>query len=177
MPWDPVVLREALLREHYRGGQSFFVVPRITDLTEIEEYLRTEVPEVKYVTAHGQMSPTQVEERMSAFYEKRYDVLLSTTIVESGLDIPSANTLIIHRADRFGLAQLYQLRGRVGRSKLRAYAYLTTPRDTVLSEVAQKRLKVLGDLDSLTVSAGGVTSCNGRRPRPPGRGSPTCQAG
>ena len=149
MPWDPVVLREALLREHYRGGQSFFVVPRITDLTEVEEYLRTEIPEVKYVTAHGQMSPTQVEERMSAFYEKRYDVLLSTTIVESGLDIPSANTLIILRADRFGLAQLYQLRGRVGRSKTRAYAYLTHEPNRVLTETAEKRLKVLGDLDSL----------------------------
>ncbi len=149
MPWDPVVLREALLREHYRGGQSFFVVPRITDLTDIEEFLRTEIPEVKYVTAHGQMSPTQVEERMSAFYEKRYDVLLSTTIVESGLDIPSANTLIIHRADRFGLAQLYQLRGRVGRSKTRAYAYLTTEPNRALTETAEKRLKVLGDLDSL----------------------------
>jgi transcription-repair coupling factor (superfamily II helicase) len=149
MPWDQVVLREALLREHYRGGQSFFVVPRIADLTEIEEYLRTEVPEVKYVTAHGQMSATQVEERMSAFYEKRYDVLLSTTIVESGLDIPSANTLIIHRADRFGLAQLYQLRGRVGRSKTRAYAYLTHEANRVLTETAEKRLKVLGDLDSL----------------------------
>ena len=95
------------------------------------------------------MSPTEVEERMSAFYERQYDVLLSTTIVESGLDIPSANTIIIHRADRFGLAQLYQLRGRVGRAKLRAYAYLTTEKDVALSEVAEKRLKVLGDLDSL----------------------------
>ncbi len=149
MPWDPVVLREALLREHYRGGQSFFVVPRIADLTDIEEFLRVEVPEIKHVTAHGQMAATQVEERMSAFYEKRYDVLLSTTIVESGLDIPSANTLIIHRADRFGLAQLYQLRGRVGRSKTRAYAYLTTEVNRALTETAEKRLKVLGDLDSL----------------------------
>lgn len=149
MPWDPVVLREALLREHYRGGQSFIVVPRIADLPEIEEYLRGDVPEVKFVTAHGQMSATMVEQCMSAFYEKRYDVLLSTTIVESGLDIPSANTLIIHRADRFGLAQLYQLRGRVGRSKTRAYAYLTTHADRVLSETAEKRLKVLGDLDTL----------------------------
>jgi transcription-repair coupling factor (superfamily II helicase) len=149
MPWDPVVLREALLREHYRGGQSFFVVPRIADLGEIEDYLREVVPEVKFVTAHGQMSAGQVEERMSAFYEKRYDVLLSTTIVESGLDIPSANTMIIHRAERFGLAQLYQLRGRVGRSKTRAYAYLTTPPNRALTETAEKRLKVLGDLDSL----------------------------
>jgi transcription-repair coupling factor (superfamily II helicase) len=149
MPWDGVVIREALLREHYRGGQSFFVVPRIADLPEIEEFLLNEVPEVRSVVAHGQMSATQVEERMSAFYDKRYDVLLSTTIVESGLDIPSANTLIIHRADRFGLAQLYQLRGRVGRSKTRAYAYMTTPADRIVTETADKRLKVLSDLDTL----------------------------
>jgi transcription-repair coupling factor (superfamily II helicase) len=149
MPWDEVVMREALLREHYRGGQSFFVVPRISDLGEIEEYLREHVPEVKFVTAHGQMAAGEIEERMTAFYDKRYDVLLSTTIIESGLDIPSANTLIVHRADRFGLAQLYQLRGRVGRSKLRAYAYLTQPADRVMSETAEKRLKVLSDLDSL----------------------------
>ncbi|MGN6500269.1 MAG: DEAD/DEAH box helicase, partial [Tsuneonella sp.] len=149
MEWDDMVMREALLREHHRGGQSFIVVPRIKDMAEVEEWLRTHVPEVKAITAHGQMTPTEVEERMSAFYEGKYNVLLSTTIVESGLDIPSANTIIIHRADRFGLAQLYQLRGRVGRSKLRAYAYLTTPKDTVLNEVAEKRLKVLGDLDSL----------------------------
>jgi len=148
-PWDAVVMREALLREHYRGGQSFFVVPRIADLPNIEEWLREQVPEVKAVTAHGQMSPTQVEERMSAFYDRKYDVLLSTSIVESGLDIPSANTLIVHRADRFGLAQLYQLRGRVGRSKTRAYAYLTMPQDRTITEAATKRLQVLADLDSL----------------------------
>jgi transcription-repair coupling factor (superfamily II helicase) len=127
MPWDPVVIREALLREHYRGGQAYFVAPRVADLADLEQYLRDEVPEIRFVTAHGQMAPTEVEEKMSAFYDRKYDVLLSTTIVESGLDIPSANTLIIHRADRFGLAQLYQLRGRVGRAKTRAYAYFTTP--------------------------------------------------
>ncbi|AGH48500.1 transcription-repair coupling factor [Sphingomonas sp. MM-1] len=149
MPWDPVVLREALLREHYRGGQSFFVVPRINDLPDIEDFLRKEVPEVRYVVAHGQMSPTEVEERMSAFYDKKFEVLVSTTIVESGLDIPSANTLIIHRADRFGLAQLYQLRGRVGRAKTRAYAYFTTPATRTITETAMKRLHVLSDLDSL----------------------------
>ncbi|GAB4475772.1 MAG: transcription-repair coupling factor [Erythrobacter tepidarius] len=149
MEWDDMVIREALLREHHRGGQSFIVVPRISDMTEIEEWLREHVPEVKFVSAHGQMSAGEVEERMGAFYDRKYDVLLSTTIVESGLDIPSANTIIIHRADRFGLAQLYQLRGRVGRAKLRAYAYLTHEAGVVLSEVAQKRLKVLGDLDSL----------------------------
>ena len=149
MEWDEVVIREALLRELHRGGQSFIVVPRIADLEPLEEWLRDAVPEVKAITAHGQMSPTEVEDRMGAFYEGRYNALLSTTIVESGLDIPSANTIIIHRADRFGLAQLYQLRGRVGRAKLRAYAYLTHEAGTQLSEVAEKRLKVLGDLDSL----------------------------
>jgi transcription-repair coupling factor (superfamily II helicase) len=149
MPWDPVVLREALLREHYRGGQSYFVAPRIADLPDIEQFLRDEVPEVRYVVAHGQMAPTEVEERMSAFYDRKYDVLLSTTIVESGLDIPSANTLIIHRADRFGLAQLYQLRGRVGRAKTRAYAYLTTAPTRVVTEAAEKRLQVLVNLDTL----------------------------
>jgi transcription-repair coupling factor (superfamily II helicase) len=148
-PWDPVVVREALLREHYRGGQSFVVAPRIADLAELEEFLRDEVPEVKAITAHGQMGAGEVEERMSAFYDKKYDVLLSTTIVESGLDIPSANTLIVHRADRFGLAQLYQLRGRVGRSKTRAYAYLTTTPDRSVTETADKRLTVLANLDSL----------------------------
>jgi transcription-repair coupling factor (superfamily II helicase) len=149
MEWDDMVIREALLREHHRGGQSFIVVPRISDMADVEEWLREHVPEVKCVSAHGQMSPGEVEERMGAFYDRKYDVLLSTTIVESGLDIPSANTIIIHRADRFGLAQLYQLRGRVGRAKLRAYAYLTHEAGVALSEVAQKRLKVLGDLDSL----------------------------
>jgi transcription-repair coupling factor (superfamily II helicase) len=148
-PFDGVVLREALLREHFRGGQSFFVVPRVADLPQIEEWLSEQVPEVKVVTAHGQMSATQVEERMSAFYDRKYDVLLSTTIVESGLDIPSANTLIVYRSDRFGLAQLYQLRGRVGRSKTRAYAYLTMPEHRSITEAAQKRLQVLADLDSL----------------------------
>ena len=149
MPWDPVVLREALLREHYRGGQSYFVAPRIADLPDIERFLNEQVPEVRYVVAHGQMSPTEVEERMSAFYDRKYDVLLSTTIVESGLDIPSANTLIIHRADRFGLAQLYQLRGRVGRAKTRAYAYFTTPATRTITEAADKRLQVLANLESL----------------------------
>lgn len=148
-PWDPVVIREALLREHDRGGQSFFVTPRIKDLPDIEEFLRTRVPEIKYVVAHGQMAPGEVEERMGAFYDRKYDVLVSTTIVESGLDIPSANTLVVHRADRFGLAQLYQLRGRVGRSKTRAYAYLTTPDHGAITDTAEKRLKLLGDLDTL----------------------------
>ncbi|WP_294391699.1 transcription-repair coupling factor [uncultured Sphingomonas sp.] len=148
-PWDPVVIREALLREHYRGGQSFFVAPRVADLPDIEEFLRKEVPEVRYVVAHGQMAASEVEERMSAFYDKKFEVLVSTTIIESGLDIPSANTMIVHRADRFGLAQLYQIRGRVGRSKTRAYAYLTTPPNRLITETAEKRLHILQNLDTL----------------------------
>jgi transcription-repair coupling factor (superfamily II helicase) len=148
-PWDPVVIREALLREKYRGGQAYYVAPRISDLPELERYLREQVPEVKFVVGHGQMAPTQLEEVMSAFYDGQYDVLLSTTIVESGLDIPTANTLIIHRADMFGLSQLYQLRGRVGRAKSRAYAYMTTPAEKQITLSAERRLKVLQSLDSL----------------------------
>ncbi|HVY33949.1 MAG TPA: transcription-repair coupling factor, partial [Caulobacteraceae bacterium] len=148
-PYDPVVAREALLREKYRGGQAYYVVPRISDLTDIEKFLREQVPEIKFVVGHGQMAASQLEDVMSAFYDGQYDVLLSTTIVESGLDIPTANTLIIHRADMFGLAQLYQLRGRVGRAKTRAYAYLTTPTEKTLTLSAERRLKVLQSLDSL----------------------------
>jgi transcription-repair coupling factor (superfamily II helicase) len=148
-PWDPVVVREALLREKYRGGQAYFVAPRVNDLPELERFIREQVPEVKFVVGHGQMSPTQLEEVMSAFYEGQYDVLLSTTIVESGLDVPTANTLVVHRADMFGLAQLYQIRGRVGRAKARAYAYLTTPAEKQITLSAEKRLKVLQSLDSL----------------------------
>jgi transcription-repair coupling factor (superfamily II helicase) len=148
-PSDPVAIREALLREKYRGGQAYFVAPRIKDLTELERFLREQVPEVKFVVGHGQMAPTQLEDVMSAFYDGQYDVLLSTTIVESGLDIPTANTLIIHRADMLGLAQLYQLRGRVGRAKTRAYAYMTTPPERQLTLAAERRLKVMQSLDSL----------------------------
>jgi transcription-repair coupling factor (superfamily II helicase) len=148
-PFDPLVVREALLREHYRGGQSFFVAPRISDLREAEQFLKSVVPEVKPAVAHGQMSPKLLEEVMTAFYERKVDVLVSTNIVESGLDIPTANTLIIQRADMFGLSQLYQLRGRIGRSKQRAYAYLTTPPDKKLTETATRRLEVLQSLDQL----------------------------
>ncbi len=147
--FDAVTVREALLREHYRGGQSFFVVPRLSDLPEIEEFLRDQVPEVSFVVAHGQMAAGELDDRMNAFYDGKYDVLLSTTIVESGLDIPAANTMIVHRADMFGLAQLYQIRGRVGRSKTRAYAYLTTRPRAPLTPAAQKRLRVLASLDAL----------------------------
>ena len=148
-PYDPVVLREALLREKYRGGQAYFVAPRVADLPDLERFLREQVPEVKFAVGHGQLAPSQLEDVMSAFYDGQFDVLLSTSIVESGLDVPTANTLIVHRADMFGLAQLYQLRGRVGRSKARAYAYLTTPFEKPISQSAEKRLKVMHSLDSL----------------------------
>ena len=147
--FDTVTIREALLRERYRGGQSFFVVPRVSDLPEMEDFLKREVPEVSYVVAHGQLAAGDLDERMNAFYDGRYDVLLATTIVESGLDIPTANTMVVHRADMFGLSQLYQIRGRVGRSKTRAYAYLTTKPRSPLTPAAEKRLRVLGSLDSL----------------------------
>ncbi len=148
-PFDAVIVREALRRERYRGGQAFYVVPRIADLDDVAEFLREAVPELKVARAHGQLSATELEDVMTAFYEGKYDVLLSTAIVESGLDVPNANTLIVHRADMFGLAQLYQLRGRVGRSKTRAYAYFTTPPGQRLTEGAEKRLKVLHSLDTL----------------------------
>ena len=148
-PWDPVSLREAILRERYRGGQTFFVVPRIADLKRTEEFLQMQVPEVKYVIAHGQMPGSALEDVMTAFYDGQYDVLLSTSIIESGIDIPSANTMIIYRADRFGLAQLYQMRGRVGRSKTRAYAYMTMPETRMITKGAEQRLKILQSLDTL----------------------------
>ncbi|MGB3176764.1 MAG: transcription-repair coupling factor [Albidovulum sp.] len=147
--FDAVTIREALLRERYRGGQSFYVVPRIADLPAIEEFLTTHVPEISYIIAHGQMAAGELDDRMNAFYDGKHDVLLATTIVESGLDIPTANTMIIHRADMFGLSQLYQIRGRVGRAKLRAYCYLTTKPRAPLTANAQKRLRLLGSLDSL----------------------------
>jgi transcription-repair coupling factor (superfamily II helicase) len=148
-PFDPIVVREALLRERYRGGQAFYVSPRIEDLAEVKAYLDQNVPEARVAVAHGQMPPTVLEDIMSAFYDGKYDVLLSTTIIESGLDIPTANTLIVHRADRFGLSQLYQLRGRVGRSKTRAYALFTLPANKRLTAQAERRLKVLQSLDTL----------------------------
>jgi transcription-repair coupling factor (superfamily II helicase) len=147
--FDAVTIREALLREHYRGGQSFYVVPRISDLPDIEEFLKAQLPELSYVVAHGQMAAGELDDRMNAFYDGKFDVLLATTIVESGLDIPTANTMVVHRADMFGLSQLYQIRGRVGRSKTRAYAYLTTKPRKPLTPAAEKRLRVLGSLDTL----------------------------
>lgn len=149
MPFDPVVVKEAILREHHRGGQIFYVSPRIEDLLALEQQIKILVPDVKVITAHGQMPVSQLEEVMTAFYDREYDLLLSTHIIESGIDIPTANTMIIHRADLFGLAQLYQLRGRIGRSKTQGYAYLTTVTGQPLSSVSEQRLHVMQSLDTL----------------------------
>jgi transcription-repair coupling factor (superfamily II helicase) len=149
LPFDPVVIREAILRERYRGGQIFYVCPRIQDLDKVARQLKELVPEVKIMIAHGRMAARDLEEAVTAFYDGAYDLLLSTNIIESGLDLPAVNTIVIHRADMFGLAQLYQLRGRVGRSKARAYAYLTLPSRGKVSATAEKRLEVMQTLDTL----------------------------
>jgi transcription-repair coupling factor (superfamily II helicase) len=149
LPADPVVLREAILRERYRGGQTFYVCPRIEDQPKLTEQLRKLVPEVKIAVANGRLPARQLEEVMAAFYDRKIDLLVTTNIIESGLDIPTANTLIVHRADRFGLSQLYQLRGRVGRGKVRGYAYFTLPPQRTLRETAERRLHVIQSLDEL----------------------------
>ncbi|MFT9062185.1 MAG: transcription-repair coupling factor [Acetobacter persici] len=149
MPFDSVVIREAIQRERFRGGQIFCVAPRIEDLDRLAERLSTIVPDAKVVQAHGRLTPTDLERVMTEFSDGKYDILLSTNIVESGLDMPAVNTLIIHRADMFGLGQLYQLRGRVGRGKQRGYAYLTWPQTHTLSASSEKRLEVMQTLDTL----------------------------
>ncbi|MCK5444323.1 MAG: transcription-repair coupling factor, partial [Rhodospirillaceae bacterium] len=149
MPFDAIIVREAILRERFRGGQTFYVCPRIQDQGHLKKALKELVPEVQVAVVNGQMPPRDLEDTISSFYEGQYDVLLATNIIESGLDLPAVNTIIIHRADMFGLAQLYQLRGRVGRSKTRAYAYLTLPQGKKLTPAAEKRLSVMQSLDSL----------------------------
>lgn len=148
-PWDAITIREAILREKYRGGQSYLVAPRIEHLEKVQEFLNDNLPEIRYKTVHGQMPAGEIEPIINAFYDGDFDLLLSTTIVESGLDVPRANTLVVWRADMLGLAAAYQLRGRVGRSKARAYAYLTIPNDFPITPQAEKRLKILQSLDSL----------------------------
>ena len=147
--WDNVVLKEALLRERFRGGQSFVVCPRIEDMPRLYERVTKLMPDAKIISAHGRMTPAELDKAMTAFGEGQADILISTNIVESGIDIPSANTMIIHRADMFGLSQLYQLRGRVGRSKQRAYAYLTTDQHKIMTAGAKRRLEVMQTLDKL----------------------------
>lgn len=149
MPFDDIIIRDALLKEHFRGGQSFYVCPRIKDILEIEKKLQKIVPELKYKIAHGQMPPATVDEVMSEFCDGKFDVLLSTTIIESGIDIATANTMIIHKADMLGLSQLYQLRGRIGRSKVRGYAYLTLANNRKITNHAINRLEIMQTIDSL----------------------------
>lgn len=149
MPFDPVVVREAIMRERFRGGQTFYVCPRVQDQAFLKKQLKELVPEVSVAVVNGQMAAGDLEDMVSSFYDGKYDVLLATNIIESGLDLPSVNTIIIHRADMFGLSALYQLRGRVGRSKTRAYAYLTLPPGRKLTPTAQKRLTVMQTLDTL----------------------------
>ncbi len=149
MPFDAVVIREALMRERFRGGLSFYVVPRIKDIEWVEKQLRQYVPELKFKIAHGQMPPAEIDKIMSEFCDAKFDILLSTTIIESGIDIPIANTMIIHRSDMLGLSQLYQLRGRVGRGKVRGYAYLTLAHFKNTTKHSLKRLEILQNIDSL----------------------------
>jgi transcription-repair coupling factor (superfamily II helicase) len=149
MPFDSLIIKEAIAREKFRGGQVFCVVPRIEDLDPMAARLREIVPDAKCAQAHGRLAPTELERVMTEFGEGKFDILLATNIVESGLDMPAVNTLIIYRADMFGLAGLYQLRGRVGRGKQRGYAYLTWPAHHRLSPAAEKRLEVMQTLDQL----------------------------
>ncbi len=148
-PWDGVVLREAIKREMFRGGQVFCVCPRIEDLQRVYDRLTVLVPDARILSAHGRMPSAELDDVMTRFADGDADILLSTNIIESGIDIPTANTMIIHRADMFGLSQLYQLRGRVGRGRQRAYAYLTSDPNRLLTPHARRRLEVMQTLDTL----------------------------
>ncbi len=147
--WNDVIIREACLREIKRGGQVYFIHNRVEDIGRIEQQLQKLVPEADIRIGHGQMPERELEQVMLDFYHRRFNVLLCTTIVESGIDVPTANTIIINRADRFGLAQLHQLRGRVGRSHHRAYAYLMAPPKAVMTADAIKRLEAIDSLEDL----------------------------
>jgi transcription-repair coupling factor (superfamily II helicase) len=149
VPWDERKIREAVLRELERGGQVFFLHNRVQSINAMAAMLQRLLPGVEMVAAHGQMQPRELERAMLAFNSRRYDLLLATTIIESGLDMPNVNTIIINRADRFGLAQLYQLRGRVGRSNRRAYAYLMVPKGGRVNDNARKRLRIIEELSEL----------------------------
>ncbi len=149
LPFDSVILKEAILREKFRGGHTFFVCPRISDLPEIADRLMAILPDIRIIQAHGQMPAKQLEEHMSDFIAGKADILLTTSIIESGLDLATVNTIIVYRSDLFGLAALYQMRGRVGRGKTKAYAYFITPEQKALTPTAHKRLTVLQSLDTL----------------------------
>ncbi|AFB20923.1 transcription-repair coupling factor [Rickettsia canadensis] len=143
MSFNPVIIRDALLREHFRGGRSFYVVPRINDILDIEKQLKQIVPELSYKIVHGKMPYNKIDEVMSEFYAGKFDILVSTTIIESGIDIQGANTMIIHKADMLGLSQLYQLRGRIGRGKMRGYAYLIVESHKKMTAHSLRRLEII----------------------------------
>jgi transcription-repair coupling factor (superfamily II helicase) len=147
--YDEQLVRQALEREHARGGQAFFLHNRVDDIDETAERLRALCPGLRFEVAHGQMDEKLLEDRMLSFLRGDADVLVSTSIIESGIDIPQANTLIVDRADLFGLSQLYQIRGRVGRSRERAYAYLLYPSAAALTQEAADRLSALSDYTEL----------------------------
>ncbi len=149
MPFDKVMIKEAIYREKFRNGQVFFVCPRVSDIFGVEKELRELVPDIKILVAHGQMPVSRLEEVMNDFADGKADMLLSTTIIESGIDMPSVNTMIVYRSDMFGLAQLYQLKGRVGRGKVRGYCYFTVPKQKNLKPIAERRLNILQALDTL----------------------------
>ncbi len=148
-PFDPAIIREAIFRELVRGGQVFFIHNRVQNIEQIGAYLAELVPEAKIGIAHGQMRERMLEEVLSKFIEKEYTLLLTTTIIESGIDIPTANTIFINNADQFGLAELYQLRGRVGRAAEQGYAYLLVREDRILTEEAQMRLRAIQEFSEL----------------------------
>ncbi len=151
MNYDNKIAKEAIMREYQRFGKVFFVTPRVKYIAELEDKLRKILPpEIRVQHAHGQMKPSELDKIMNEFHDNKIDVLLSTTIIESGIDIANANTIIIHKAEMFGLSQLYQLRGRVGRGKIRGYAYFMTS-DKILNEEAKKKLEVMQHLDDLGV--------------------------
>jgi transcription-repair coupling factor (superfamily II helicase) len=147
--WDSVVLIDALLREKNRGGQIFVVCPRVKDIDSLYDRINKMTPELSISVAHGQMKVNELDKSINDFSEGKVDILISTNIIESGIDIPNANTMIIHKSDMFGLSQLYQLRGRVGRGKQRAYTYFTIEKNKILLKKSQQRLDVIKTLDNL----------------------------
>jgi transcription-repair coupling factor (superfamily II helicase) len=149
LEWNDTVVREAAMREIRRGGQIYFVHNTIETIEKTAQAIRELVPEASVSVGHGQMRERELEQLMLDFYHRRFNVLVCTTIIESGIDVPTANTIIIDRADRFGLAQIHQLRGRVGRSHHRAYAYLITPPRKAMTADAVKRLEALESLEEL----------------------------
>ncbi len=149
LEFDPLTVREAILREFNRGGKIFYVAPRISDLSWVTKMLEDVVPEIPFVVCHGQMKPSEIDKRTQEFENGKYSILVSTSIIESGIDIESANTMIIHRADMFGLSALYQLRGRIGRGKVRAHAYLTIKSSKLITANALKRLEILSSIEEL----------------------------